>query len=85
MIASSSGEHHWYTVNHHRPTFCNYCRGKLSGVPWHGLGCEGLPFQNFKYFKFYQNIILLNVFVFFKEKRIYKNVSQFMEYSLINE
>ncbi|CAJ0564809.1 unnamed protein product, partial [Mesorhabditis spiculigera] len=40
VIASSSGDHHWYTVNHHRPTFCNFCRGKLSGVPWHGLGCE---------------------------------------------
>ncbi|VDO44313.1 unnamed protein product [Haemonchus placei] len=27
-------------MNHHRPTFCNYCREKLSGLTWHGWSCE---------------------------------------------
>ncbi|CAD6194257.1 unnamed protein product [Caenorhabditis auriculariae] len=40
MLEGTSGNHQWVQVNHPRPTFCNYCREKLSGVPWHGYTCE---------------------------------------------
>ncbi|XGW27603.1 hypothetical protein V3C99_007868 [Haemonchus contortus] len=40
MLEGTSGSHQWYQMNHHRPTFCNYCREKLSGLTWHGWSCE---------------------------------------------
>ncbi|WKY03246.1 hypothetical protein Q1695_004748 [Nippostrongylus brasiliensis] len=40
MLEGTSGAHQWYQMNHHRPTFCNYCREKLSGLTWHGWSCE---------------------------------------------
>ena len=33
--------HRWNASSHHRPTFCNVCREKFTGVPWHGMSCEG--------------------------------------------
>ncbi|PAV91156.1 hypothetical protein WR25_10970 [Diploscapter pachys] len=36
----TSGQHQWSPANHARPTFCNFCREKLSGVPWHGYSCD---------------------------------------------
>ncbi|GMT25523.1 hypothetical protein PFISCL1PPCAC_16820, partial [Pristionchus fissidentatus] len=38
--ASSSGAHRWAASSHNRPTFCNVCREKFTGVPWHGMACE---------------------------------------------
>lgn len=32
--------HVWYVCSHARPTYCNVCREKLSGMAWHGLSCE---------------------------------------------
>ncbi|KAK6750545.1 hypothetical protein RB195_002488 [Necator americanus] len=40
MMEGTSGAHQWYQMNHHRPTFCNFCREKLSGLTWHGWSCE---------------------------------------------
>ncbi|CAJ0601202.1 unnamed protein product [Cylicocyclus nassatus] len=40
MLEGTSGDHQWYQMNHHRPTFCNFCREKLSGLTWHGWSCE---------------------------------------------
>ncbi|EYB97689.1 hypothetical protein Y032_0138g2058 [Ancylostoma ceylanicum] len=40
MLEGTSGGHQWYQMNHHRPTFCNFCREKLSGLTWHGWSCE---------------------------------------------
>ncbi|CAB3409023.1 unnamed protein product [Caenorhabditis bovis] len=40
MLEGTSGNHQWTQTNHPRPTFCNYCREKLSGVPWHGYTCD---------------------------------------------
>ncbi len=36
-----SGEHHWYSSTHSRPTFCNVCGELLSGISGKGLSCEG--------------------------------------------
>ncbi|XP_066926103.1 diacylglycerol kinase delta-like [Clytia hemisphaerica] len=35
-----SGDHHWYSCTHSRPTFCNVCRDTLPGVTIKGLSCE---------------------------------------------
>ncbi|UMM30605.1 hypothetical protein L5515_012410 [Caenorhabditis briggsae] len=40
LLEGTSGHHHWTETNHPRPTFCNYCREKLNGVPWHGYTCD---------------------------------------------
>ncbi|KAK5984981.1 Diacylglycerol kinase [Trichostrongylus colubriformis] len=40
MLEGTSVSHQWYQMNHHRPTFCNHCREKLSGITWHGWSCE---------------------------------------------
>uniref|UniRef100_A0A8R1I5H0 Diacylglycerol kinase eta n=1 Tax=Caenorhabditis japonica TaxID=281687 RepID=A0A8R1I5H0_CAEJA len=40
LLEGTSGNHHWTETNHPRPTFCNYCREKLNGVPWHGYTCD---------------------------------------------
>uniref|UniRef100_A0A0N5A8C9 diacylglycerol kinase (ATP) n=1 Tax=Syphacia muris TaxID=451379 RepID=A0A0N5A8C9_9BILA len=40
-LTNPVGEFHiWYVCSHGRPTHCNYCREKLSGMAWHGLSCE---------------------------------------------
>ncbi|RVE52084.1 hypothetical protein evm_003362 [Chilo suppressalis] len=37
----SSGDHHWYTATHARPTFCNVCREPLGALGTaHALACE---------------------------------------------
>ncbi|KAF8374664.1 dgk-4, partial [Pristionchus pacificus] len=36
----TSGGHRWSSSSHNRPTFCNVCREKFTGVPWHGMACE---------------------------------------------
>ncbi|CAI2350550.1 unnamed protein product [Caenorhabditis sp. 36 PRJEB53466] len=40
LLEGTSGNHQWTETNHPRPTFCNYCREKLNGVPWHGYTCD---------------------------------------------
>ncbi|CAH2218477.1 jg579, partial [Pararge aegeria aegeria] len=42
LVASfSSGDHHWYTATHARPTFCNVCREPLGALGTaHALACE---------------------------------------------
>lgn len=40
LLEGTSGHHQWTETNHPRPTFCNYCREKLNGVPWHGYTCD---------------------------------------------
>ncbi|XP_048481979.1 diacylglycerol kinase eta [Plutella xylostella] len=42
LVASlSSGDHHWYTATHARPTFCNVCREGLGALGTaHALACE---------------------------------------------
>uniref|UniRef100_A0A8C5G628 Diacylglycerol kinase n=1 Tax=Gouania willdenowi TaxID=441366 RepID=A0A8C5G628_GOUWI len=43
-----SGNHHWFSCSHARPTYCNVCREALSGVTSHGLSCEVCKFKAHK-------------------------------------
>eukprot|EP00794_Sanderia_malayensis_P011142 gene11142-12314_t len=43
-----SGEHHWYSSTHSRPTFCNVCGDLLSGISGKGLSCEVCRFKAHK-------------------------------------
>ncbi|GMR50145.1 hypothetical protein PMAYCL1PPCAC_20340 [Pristionchus mayeri] len=40
LSSLTSGAHRWSSSSHNRPTFCNVCREKFTGVPWHGMACE---------------------------------------------
>ncbi|GMS97122.1 hypothetical protein PENTCL1PPCAC_19297 [Pristionchus entomophagus] len=40
LSSLTSGGHRWSASSHNRPTFCNVCREKFTGVPWHGMACE---------------------------------------------
>ncbi|XP_031769879.1 diacylglycerol kinase delta isoform X1 [Galleria mellonella] len=45
----SSGDHHWYTATHARPTFCNVCREPLGALGTaHALACELCKFKAHK-------------------------------------
>ncbi|XP_064076853.1 diacylglycerol kinase eta [Vanessa tameamea] len=50
LVASlSSGDHHWYTATHARPTFCNVCREPLGALGTaHALACELCKFKAHK-------------------------------------
>jgi len=43
-----SGEHHWYSSTHSRPTFCNVCGEQLAGISGKGLSCEVCRFKAHK-------------------------------------
>ncbi|XP_065056573.1 diacylglycerol kinase eta-like isoform X2 [Rhopilema esculentum] len=43
-----SGEHHWYSSTHSRPTFCNVCGELLAGISGKGLSCEVCRFKAHK-------------------------------------
>lgn len=55
-----SGEHHWYSSTHSRPTFCNVCGDLLAGISGKGLSCEGMP-QNRLETSSTEHILLLNL------------------------
>ncbi|XP_045508827.1 diacylglycerol kinase eta [Colias croceus] len=50
LVASlSTGDHHWYTATHARPTFCNVCRESLGALGTaHALACELCKFKAHK-------------------------------------
>lgn len=48
LTETLSGDHHWYSCTHSRPTFCNVCRDPLLGVTAKGLSCEVCRYKSHK-------------------------------------